>query len=222
MRRADARSQSFCGSGKIAVVSGQPYETVDIPAVLDGTGERIRALRRSRGMTLAQVSERTGITLSTLSRVEAGVRRPSLDIMLHLAAFYRVTLNELVGAPVAGDPRIHPTPRTRNGMIWLPLSLHAGGIRAFKLIIPVGAPPGEPQQRSHEGYDWLYVLDGRLRLLLGENDIILTPGEAAEFDTRIPHTFVNPGPTTTEILTLLGPQGERAHMRARATRPPPE
>lgn len=202
---------------------GQPtYEAVDVPAVLDGTGERIRALRRVRAMTLAQVSDQTGISLSTLSRVEAGVRRPSLEIMLHLAAFYRVTLNELVGAPVTGDPRIHPTPRTRNGWIWIPLTRRADGIRAFKLIIPVGTPPGEPEQRSHEGYDWLYVLDGRLRLLLGDHDVVLTPGESAEFDTRTPHTFVNPGPTTTELLTLLGPQGQRARMRARPARPAAE
>ncbi|MFY1634867.1 cupin domain-containing protein [Solwaraspora sp. WMMB335] len=203
-------------------MSQQRYETVDIPAVLNGTGERIRALRRARALTLAQVAAQTGITLSTLSRVESGVRRPSLDIMLHLAAFYRVTLNELVGAPVTGDPRIHPTPRTRSGMIWIPLSRHAGGIQAFKLLLPPGVPSGEPEQRSHEGYDWLYVLDGRLRLLLGEHDLVLTPGEAAEFDTRIPHTFVNAGSTTTELLTLLGPQGQRAHMRARPTRHSPE
>jgi quercetin dioxygenase-like cupin family protein len=70
----------------------------------------------------------------------------------------------------------------------------------------------------HEGYDWMYVLSGRLRLLLGEHDFILSAGEAAEFDTHIPHWFGNPDPEPVELLTLFGPQGERMHVRARPTR----
>lgn len=192
----------------------------DIPAVVDGVGARLRGLRRSRAMTLAQLSEATGVSLSTLSRVEAGGRAPSLDILLRLARTYRVTLDDLVGAPATGDPRLHPTPRTRYGMTWLSLSQEAGGIQAFKLIIPVGFPTGEPHQGSHEGHEWLYVLGGRLRLLLGEHDLVLTAGEVAEFDTRTPHAFTNPGDVPAELLILLGPQGQRAHVRARPARAP--
>jgi len=53
------------------------------------------------------------------------------------------------------------------------------------------------------------------RLLLGDHDVVLTPGEAAEFDTHTPHAFLNPGPTPTELLILLGAQGQRAHVRTR-------
>ena len=70
------------------------------------------------------------------------------------------------------------------------------------------------------------MLSGRLRLLLGDRDLTLTPGEVAEFDTRIPHLFFNPGPGTAEVLSLFGPQGERLHVRARPsphqTKPPPQ
>ncbi|UOY03163.1 cupin domain-containing protein [Blastococcus sp. PRF04-17] len=69
-----------------------------------------------------------------------------------------------------------------------------GGIRAFKQIYPPGWPHRAPEQNSHEGYEWLYVLSGRLRLLLGEHDVVLTSGEAAEFDTHVPHWSGNPGP----------------------------
>ncbi len=47
----------------------------------------------------------------------------------------------------------------------------------------------EPEPRTHEGYEWVYVLSGRLRLVLGEHDVVLGSGEAAEFDTRVPHWF---------------------------------
>ncbi|MGB3257999.1 MAG: cupin domain-containing protein [Ornithinimicrobium sp.] len=71
-----------------------------------------------------------------------------------------------------------------------------------------------PDQRSHQGYEWMYVLDGRLRLFLGDHDLTLTPGEVAEFDTRTPHAFVNPTCTPTELLILISAEGQRAHVRA--------
>ncbi|HEX3567650.1 MAG TPA: cupin domain-containing protein, partial [Acidimicrobiales bacterium] len=72
-----------------------------------------------------------------------------------------------------------------------------------------------PDPQTHEGYEWLYVLQGRLRLVLGEHDLVLTAGEAAEFDTRVPHWFANAGSEPVEFLSLFGPQGERMHVRAR-------
>jgi hypothetical protein len=105
-----------------------------------------------------------------------------------------VPLDELVGAPATGDPRVHPRPIVRHGVTFLPLTRRPGGLQAFKQIFPPNTPAGELQQQAHEGYEWLYVLSGRVRLLLGEHDLVLTPGEVAEFDTRVPHCVANPGP----------------------------
>ncbi|HIY42384.1 MAG TPA: cupin domain-containing protein, partial [Candidatus Nocardiopsis merdipullorum] len=69
---------------------------------------------------------------------------------------------------------------------------------------------------THEGYEWLYVLSGRLLIALGDQRTVLTAGEAAEFDTRVPHGFINAGPGPLEFLSLFGAQGERVHLRARA------
>jgi mannose-6-phosphate isomerase-like protein (cupin superfamily) len=128
---------------------------------------------------------------------------------------HQVPLDELVGAPPTGDPRIHPRPVTRQGMTYLLLSPRPGGPQAFKQVIPAGVRAGEPDLRTHEGYDWVCVLSGRLRLVLGDREVLLEAGEAAEFDTRTPHWFGNPGPEPVEILGLFGPQGERMHVRAR-------
>lgn len=185
----------------------------DLNQALDAVGPRLRALRHQRGTTLTDLSTETGVSVSTLSRLESGTRRPTLELLLPLARAHGVTLDELVGAPPTGDPRIHLRPVTRHGMTVLPLTRRVGGIQAFKLIIPISKR--EPDPKTHDGYEWLYVLNGRLRLLLGEHDLVLTPGEAAEFDTRVPHWFGVAEDQPVEILSLFGQQGERAHLRAR-------
>ncbi|HZX02500.1 XRE family transcriptional regulator [Kribbella sp.] len=183
--------------------------------VLESVGPRLRALRTERGTTLAQLSEATGISVSTLSRLESGQRKPTLELLLPLARAHQVQLDELVDAPPTGDPRIYAKPIKRHGSIHIPLSRRPGGLQAFKQILPEGYPGNDVEQKTHEGYDWFYVLSGRIRLKLGDQDFIVKEGEAVEFDCRVPHWFSNPGPGPTEVLGLFGPQGERMHVRAR-------
>ncbi|WP_329255821.1 XRE family transcriptional regulator [Actinoallomurus sp. NBC_01490] len=186
----------------------------DLDQALDAVGPRLRALRRERETTLAELSKTTGISVSTLSRLESGARKPTLEQLLPLARAHGVTLDELVDAPQTGDPRVHLRPVTRNGMTMLPLTRRAGGIQAYKLIIQATTRRREPDPQTHEGYEWLYVLNGRLRVILGEHDLVLSPGEAAEFDTRVPHWFGAADSEPVELLSLFGRQGERAHLRA--------
>jgi transcriptional regulator with XRE-family HTH domain len=186
--------------------------------VLAAVGPRLRALRHEHGVTLAGLADTTGISVSTLSRLESGQRRATLELLLPLAAAYRVPLDELVGAPPTGDPRIYARPlKHRGDQTILPLSRRPTGLQAFKHIIAAGPPP-EPDPKTHEGYEWLYVLTGRLRLILGEHDLVLPEGEAAEFDTRVPHWFGSADGEPVEFLTIFGKQGERMHVRARSTR----
>ena len=187
----------------------------DLGPVLEAVGPRLKALRVERGTTLGQLSESTGISVSTLSRLESGGRKPTLELLLPLARAHQVALDELVDAPDTGDPRVRPRPLHRWGMTLLPLTRRSEGLQAYKMIMPPNPPERRPEQRTHEGYEWLYVLSGRIRLLLGPHDLVLEAGEVAEFDTRTPHWFGNPGPGEAELLSLLGPQGERMHVRAR-------
>jgi transcriptional regulator with XRE-family HTH domain len=186
----------------------------DLDLALAVVGPRLRALRQQRQTTLAALSAATGISVSTLSRLESGDRRPTLELLLPLARAHGVTLDELVDAPPTGDPRVHLRPVIRDGVTMLPLTRRPGGIQAYKLIIPADGR-GEPDLKVHEGYEWLYVLNGRLRLVLGDHDLLLSPGEAAEFDTRTPHWFGSGDAEPVEFLVLFGSQGERAHLRAR-------
>jgi transcriptional regulator with XRE-family HTH domain len=203
-------------------ISGKPQwnDWVDdlsaTAAALDLMGPRLKQIRAERGVTLTDLSARTGISKSTLSRLENGQRRPSLELLLPLAQAYRVPLDDLVGAPEVGDPRIRLKPRTVKGRTVLPLTGVPNGIQAWKIIIP--ADQSTPNPRAHDGFEWLYVLSGRMRLILGDQDVVLGVGEAAEFDTALPHWFGSTGEGSAEVLSIFGRPGERMHLRAQSDR----
>jgi len=183
-----------------------------ITTALAEVGPRLKRARTQRGITLIELAAATGISKSTLSRLEAGQRKPSLELLLPIAQAHRIPLDELVGAPEVGDPRVRLTPRHRNGRIVVPLTRQPGGLLAWKAIIP--PEQKEPELRTHEGYEWLYVLSGHMRLILAGHDITMDPGEVAEFDTGLPHWFGPADDQPVEILSLFGKQGERIHIRA--------
>jgi transcriptional regulator with XRE-family HTH domain len=192
--------------------------TAGIAAALDQVGPRLKRLRTQRGATLTGVAAATGISKSTLSRLETGQRRPSLELLLPLAQIYKVPLDDLVGAPEVGDPRIRLKPQRVKGRTVIPLTRQPGGMQAWKIVIPTSKV--RPELRAHEGYEWLYVLSGRMRLVLGDHDLVLGPGEVVEFDTQVPHWFGSTGDQPAEILSLFGRQGERMHVRATSSTEP--
>ncbi|THG32117.1 helix-turn-helix transcriptional regulator [Glaciibacter flavus] len=198
-------ASAFAESAKEAAVTD---------TTLDKVAGRLRALRQWRELTLADLSEQTGISVSTLSRLESGARKPALDLLMRLAGVYRVSLDDLVGAPQIADPRIRPRPFYRNGRAIIPLTRDNPDVSAFKIVLPGHDPDAPVEQRAHEGYDWVYVLSGRVRLALGDEEIVLDAGEAAEFDTRLPHGHASASQEPAEIISLLSTQGERVHVRA--------
>ncbi len=185
--------------------------------VLGGVGPRLRELRQERDLTLAELSEGTGVSVSTLSRLESGQRKPTLELLLPLARVHQVQLDELVGSGPAEDPRVRAKPIRQGGMTMVPLTRRPGGPTAYKATLPGGSGRRKPEPRTHEGYEWLYVLSGRLRMVLGEHDLVLEPGEAAEFDTRLPHWFGGADSSPVEFLTIFSREGERIHVRAKST-----
>jgi transcriptional regulator with XRE-family HTH domain len=174
---------------------------------------RLRELRLERGMTLQQVAERASIDVSTLSRLEAGKRRLALDHLAGLAAALGVTADELLLSAPAEDPRVRVRPRTFKDLTMWPLSRRgpASGPHAFKILVHANRRTPPDPLPVHEGHDWLYVLDGRLRLVLGDHEHTIEPGEAVEFGTWTPHWFgAIDGPV--ELLAIFGAPGERLHL----------
>lgn len=179
-------------------------------------GPRLRSWREKRSMTLADLSEATGISSSTLSRLEAGKRAPNLELVVPIARALRLELDDIVPRK-APDPRVVRTTKRTDDVWYETLSPESSPVQTYKVTFPAN-PAGAtaiPQLKVHDGQEWLYVLSGRLRLVLGEQDVTLGAGEAAEFDTRIPHWLSAVGDRPTEILSIFSKEGKRIHLRAR-------
>ncbi|WP_133790630.1 helix-turn-helix domain-containing protein [Kribbella sp. VKM Ac-2571] len=183
----------------------------EIAAVLEQVGPRLKRVRTQRHITLTGLAATTGISKSTLSRLETGQRRPTLELLLALSQAYRVPLDDLVGAPEVGDPRIRLKPGRVKGRTVIPLTRQPDGMQVWKIVIPTSKIVPEP--RAHDGHEWIYVLSGHLRFVLGERDWVLGPGEVAEFDTHVPHWFGSTGEGPSEILSIFARPGERMNIR---------
>jgi len=174
---------------------------------------RLRELRTERGLTLDAVASRAAIDVSTLSRLESGKRRLALDHLPGLAAALGVTADDLLSPTVRPDPRVRRPPQRFDGLEMWPLTRHgaAAGVHAYRVRIEAERTVPPDPLPVHEGHDWLYVLSGRMRLVLGEDDHVIEPGEAVEFSTWTPHWFgAIDGPV--EAFAIFGPHGERVHV----------
>ena len=167
-------------------------------------------------MTLAELSRTTGISSSTLSRLEVGKRAPNLELVVPIARALRLGLDDLVPR-AAPDPRVPRTTKLVDGVRFEALSPEASPVQTYKVTLPA-KPAGVtevPDPQVHDGHEWLYVLSGRLRLVLGEQEVTLGSGEAAEFDTRVPHWMSATGSGPVEMLSIFSKEGKRIHLRAR-------
>ena len=171
-------------------------------------GTRLRAARNDRGWTLDDLAERAGMSPSTLSRLESGKRQASLELLLPLTRQLGIRLDDLVSTQTP-DPRVRRAPIRRQGMLIVPLAPEGAPISTYKITYPPVDSP--PERRTHDGYEWLYVLSGLLRLLLGEQDLVLTRGEAAEFDTRTPHSMSAVGSRPAQVLSIFNDEGMKMH-----------
>jgi transcriptional regulator with XRE-family HTH domain len=172
---------------------------------------RLRTLRQARGWSLDELARRTNISASTLSRLETGARRLAIDHLVALARALDTSVDELLVADEEEDivisPRRDHVGSTTYWMLTRPDD--PSGRVVVKQLIP--EHQRLPEARTHPGRDWFYVLTGVLRLRLGERELLISPGKAANFDTMTPHSMSgHNGPT--EILSIFDHHGERAHL----------
>lgn len=173
-------------------------------------GARLRAQRNTRGWTLDELASRANMSASTLSRLEAGKRQASLELLIPLTRQLGIRVDDLLPAEQS-DPRIRRPVVRRGGHVMVPLTAEHAPIHTYKITYPVLTSP--PVQKTHDGYEWLFVLSGRLRLHLGDSEFTLKRGEAAEFDTRTPHAMWALGGRSAEVLSIFNDSGERIHTR---------
>ena len=185
------------------------------PTALDQVGARLKRIRTQRRITLTGVASTTGISKSTLSRLETGQRRPTLELLLALSHAYRVPLDDLVGAPEEGDPRIRLKPGQVKGRTVIPLTRQPDGMQAWKIVIPTSKVTPEP--RAHDGYEWIYVLSGHMRSSSATRTGCSGPARSPPSTPGYRTGSAALGDEPAEILSIFGRPGER--MSVRTTQP---
>lgn len=174
-------------------------------------GARLRSLRQARGWTLDDLASQAGMSTSTLSRLEAGKRQASLELLLPLTRRLGVRIDDLLPDEPA-DPRVRRPSIHRDGHVLVPLAQDGSPVATYKITYPPRAD--EPALRVHDGFEWLYVLSGRLHLRLAETVTVLSKGEAAEFDTRTPHAMWAGGGRPAQVISIFNRDGERLHVQS--------
>jgi transcriptional regulator with XRE-family HTH domain len=185
-------------------------ETNDIERVVR---TRLRSLRTTLGLSLDELAARTNLSPSTISRIETGKRTISLDVLLPLAVALQVDLDALLDVHGDDDVVIRPAPRRSAGRTTWMLSRPTASTIAVKMRLE--PTRSAPTPRVHPGHDWFFVIEGRVRLVLGDRDVTVETGEAAEFATMTPHAIVAvDGPA--ELIMIFDRDGQRAHVHHEA------
>ncbi|WP_371643585.1 helix-turn-helix domain-containing protein [Streptomyces mirabilis] len=175
---------------------------------LPAVAPQLRALRRRASLTLETAARAAGLSAAHLSRLETGQRQPSLPMLLALARIYGTTVSELLGETVAERDAIvraaDMEPTKAGGWTYWQAGAPGRGMQALRVHVPYGSQ-GDIV-RVHPGEEWLYVLQGRLRLRLGDTAQVLAPGDSAHFDSLTPHRIAAADQSGAELLfvhTLL-------------------
>ena len=181
-----------------------------IQSQLCSFGARLRELRLKRGWTLEELACRCGLSRAFLSRLESGGRQASIAAALTLARIFNVSIASLFESEPAAEPCVivraaDAGVKSMNGLKYVTLS-HAGrfyNLQPIKVIVPAARRGAE--HYHHDGEEWIYVLAGSLTLSLAGKMYDLEPGDAAHFDSRLPHRLIARGGGDAEVLLVASP-----------------
>lgn len=181
---------------------------------------RLNRLRVERGWTLAELSKLAGLSKPYLSRLESGQRQPSLAALLALARTYNTPLQSLLdtGTQAGASPVVIQGNRAQiqrgNGLRYRAIS--GGGALVNLSAVHVTVPRRRRQTAlaRHDGEELLYVLSGTLNLVFEHESHVLSPGDAAHFDARMPHRLSAAGAGDVEVLMVAYvPSGRPADLQ---------
>ncbi|MDJ0380369.1 XRE family transcriptional regulator [Streptomyces sp. G-G2] len=178
---------------------------------LDGlVRKRIRALRVAQGWSLGELASRVKVSQSTLSRIENGQRRLTLDQLVALARALDTTLDQLVET-AADDVISSPVIDAAHSLMRWPVKADPG-MTVVRQRMTDPPPENLARMRAHPGREWLVVLSGTATLLLGNRRFRIETNQAAEFPTMLPHAIgAEGGPC--EILGIFDRDARRGHQR---------
>jgi transcriptional regulator with XRE-family HTH domain len=186
----------------------------------------LRETRIRHGLTLNEVAERTGISVTHMSRLERGQRQPSIGVLRQLAELYGVGIGELVGETAAVqhkvvrvDTPLRPEESDNGPNTTLTGIAGHNGLGVVQLDI--SEETRRHRLSQHDDEEWIYVLRGRLELELGSETLQLGVGDSIHFDARTPHRLTPASRKATRVLIVCAPLRLRppgnAHLTSSGT-----
>ena len=186
-------------------------------------GERLRARRRARGLSLRALAEKLGFSPSLISQIERGRARPSVSTLFAIVTELDASLDELLfnderpsgSAAAPSESAARPSPvqeagtrhhiRLASGVVWERLTTASQpGVEFLFVVYDVGgaSSPGDTYQ-NHPGYEWGYVISGVLEVIIGFDRYVLQPGDAVSLDSSVPHRLANAGDTPVHAIWFV-------------------
>ena len=201
-------------------------EDTRAPVKPSGLGERLRAERQRRNMTVREIARRVGVSPSLISQIERDKVNPSVSTLWSVVTVLGLQMGELFSdvqpprdvAPVATAPSNGPVtaPGTRSvidletGVRWERLTATGDALVEFLTVVypPGAASCDEESLVRHSGKEYGYVASGRLGVRIGFDEYELGPGMAVSFDASAPHRLWAIGNQPAEaIWVVVGRQG---------------
>ncbi|GAA1441663.1 cupin domain-containing protein [Leifsonia poae] len=173
-------------------------------------GDRLKALRLERGMTLKQLAELSGLSVGMLSQIENGTADPSLVSLRKLAGVFEAAISSLFTDPDAplvhvSSPDQRPTLGTTGGEFFYErLTPGRGDLEMLTATIPPGLA-SSPKLHAHPSTECAFVISGELLVEIGDTEYTLGAGQSITFDSRQGHRYVNASDSETSIVIAVTP-----------------
>lgn len=193
----------------------EPAAIEDRPSSEEVVGKRIREIRTHRGLSLRELSERSGLNINTLSLVENARSSPSVSTLQQLSRALEVPITaffesepvqkRVVYTPAEARPQANfGTTRMEN----LGKDMAGNAVQPFVVTLEPGAGSGS-QMIVHTGYEFVYCLSGKIRYRIEGVEYILSPGDSIVFESHLSHCWENPGSENSQMILTLFPADQR-------------
>jgi quercetin dioxygenase-like cupin family protein/ribosome-binding protein aMBF1 (putative translation factor) len=193
-----------------SIASASTQEDIQV-----NVGERVKGVREKRGLTLQDISQRTDIDISLLEEIESGAVAPPLGIVIKLAKALEMKMGYFISGEEnrpytivrQGDRKVISRYDSKKGKHYgyeyESLAPHKKDRHMEPFMVTLEHTDTEEERSSHDGQEFIYVLEGNMEVRLGEEIHVLEPGDAIYYDSTVPHLVKCHGDKKTKILAVL-------------------
>lgn len=177
-------------------------------------GKKLKNIRLKRDMTIQELAEKSKVSSNMISRIERGLTIPSVEILMKLAGVFDKSINYFVEEVSTTHEIVFTSPGQRDTTVYddehnMHTESFTSGLRdpqfmSFFCTVKKDGTSGE-QKMYHPGDELIYVLDGRLEIVIAGEKFLLKTGDSISFKSHLPHRWDNVGDSDAKVIWTLSP-----------------